>query len=219
MQPVDPLHQLADRADDGVEFDADGAVLARRLHDDRELEVVRKVEASAIRAREHRRVDPVELEDLLRDRLVLRVHQPVRAGAGEAFPDQLEVGGDAEIREVVAGERLGEVEHEVAVHPREGVEALDRSVEAVQGRVVSELAERFDDLVLDFSLVERPRQRRALGPAVVVRLLPAIVDDDDVAGAQSAKLYSAGGWVLRGSTQPPARMRAQHPLSAPSPQH
>ena len=101
--------------DDGVELDADRAVLARRLDDDRELEVVREVEAAAKRAREDRRVDAVELEDLLGDRLVLRVEQAVRAGAGEALVDQLEVGGDAVVGGVVAGERLGEVEDEIAV--------------------------------------------------------------------------------------------------------
>ena len=59
--------------DDGVELDADRAVLARRLDDDRKLEVVREIEPAAERPREHRRVDAVELEDLLRHRLVLRV--------------------------------------------------------------------------------------------------------------------------------------------------
>ena len=81
VQPVDALHQLADRRHDGVELDADGAVLARRLDDDRELEVVGEVEPAAIGTGEHRRMNAVELEDLLGDALVLRVEQPVRSAS------------------------------------------------------------------------------------------------------------------------------------------
>ena len=62
------------------------------------------------------------------------VEQAVRSRAGEALVDELEVGGDAVVGGVVAGERLGEVEDQIAVHARDRVEALDRSVEAVQGR-------------------------------------------------------------------------------------
>ena len=175
VQPVDALHQLADRRHHGVELDADRAVLARRLDDHRELEVVREVEAAAVRAGEHRRVDAVELEDLLRDRLVLRVEQAVRAGAGEPLVDQLEVGGDAVVGGVVAGERLGEVEDQIALHPRQRVQALERSVEHVQRRLVPELAERVGDFVLDFLLVERARQRRLVRGAAAA--LPALPSD------------------------------------------
>jgi hypothetical protein len=52
-------------------------VLARGLHDDRELEVVREVEAAAIGSCEHRGMNAVELEDLLRVSLVLRIQQAV----------------------------------------------------------------------------------------------------------------------------------------------
>ena len=57
------------------------------------------------------------------------VEQAVRSRAGEALVEQLEVGGDAVVGGVVAGERLGQVEHQIAVHARQRVEALDRSVE------------------------------------------------------------------------------------------
>ncbi len=106
----------------------------------------------------------------------------MRSRAGESLVDQLEVGRDAVVGGVVAGERLGEVEDQIAVHPRERVQALGRAVEDVQRRVVPELAERVGDFVLDFFLVERARQRRLVGGrgAGLLRLLPAIVEDDDV---------------------------------------
>ena len=138
-------------------------------------EVVREIEAAAERAREHRRVDAVELEDLLRDRLVLRVEQAVRSGAGEALAEQLEVGGDAVVRGVVAGERFGQVEDQIAIQLREGVQAFRRSVEDVEVGVVPELAERLGDFVLDFFLVERARQRRLVGGGA--RRLPAPPSD------------------------------------------
>ena len=43
------------------------------------------------------------------------------------------------------------------------VQALGRSVEHVERRLVSELAQRVGDFVLDFFLVERARQRRLVG--------------------------------------------------------
>ncbi len=52
---------------------------------------------------------------------------------------------------------------------------------------MSQLAERLGDFVLDFFLVERARQRRLVGGALadVFRLLPAVVEDDDVQFAHS----------------------------------
>ena len=96
--------------------------------------------------------------------------------------EQLEIGGDAVVGGIVAGERLGEVEDQVAVDARKGVQALDRPVEDVQRGVVSELAERLRDFVLDFLLVEGSRQRRLLrrSAAGFLRLLPAIVEDENV---------------------------------------
>src|SRR5207342_2139890 len=119
VQPVDPLHQLANGVDDGVELDADRAVLAGGLDDDGELEVVRKVEASPKRSREDRRMDAVELEDLLGVRLFLSVQQTVRSRTGESLVDQLQVGGDTVISGVVAGEGLSQVEDQIALHSRE----------------------------------------------------------------------------------------------------
>jgi hypothetical protein len=70
------------------------------------------------------------------------------------------------------GERLAQVEDEVAVQPRQRVEALQRSVELMQRRLVAELRQRIDDLLLDFLLVERPHDRR-LAVAGRLRPLPA----------------------------------------------
>ena len=94
---------------------------------------------------------------------------------------------------VVAGERLGEVEDEIAIHARQRVQPLGRPVEDVEGRLVPELDERLGDFVLDFFLVERARQRRLVGRTRggVFRLLPPIVEDDDIQCAHSvARLYA-----------------------------
>ena len=96
------------------------------------FEVVRKVEAPAERARKHRRVQAVELEDLLGDGLVLRVEQAVRAGAGDPLVDELEIRGDGVVGGVVAGERLGEIEDEIAIEARQRVQPLGRSIEDVE---------------------------------------------------------------------------------------
>src|SRR5207244_11070987 len=60
---VDALHQLLDRVAHRAELDADRAILARRLHDHRELDVVGVLGAPAIDRAEVRRVDAVEGED------------------------------------------------------------------------------------------------------------------------------------------------------------
>ena len=159
MQPVHALHQLADRVDDGAELDADGAVLARRLDDDRKLQVVREIEPAAEALGEHRRVDAVKREDLLRDRLVLRQHQAVGAGAGVFLAEQLQERRDLEIGGVVVGERLGEVEHEIAVDAGQAEQALLGAIELVHHRLVAELGERLGDLLLDLFLVERAAPR------------------------------------------------------------
>jgi hypothetical protein len=171
----------------GVELDANRPVLARRLDDDGEFQIVREVETPAERPGEDGRVDAVKLEQLLGDGLVLREHQPVRSRAGEPLADQLEVRGDAVISEVVAAERLCEIENEIALHARERVEALDRSVEYVRRRVVTELAERVGNFVLDFFLVECARQRRLLRRrgSRLLRFFPPVVQDDDVQFAHS----------------------------------
>ena len=173
--------------DDGVELDPDRPILARRLDDDRELEVVREVEPAAKRAREDGRVQAVELENLLGDGLVLGVEEPMRSGAGDALVDELEVGGDGVVGGVVTGERFGEVENEIAFHARERMQRLGRAIEAMERGLVSQLAQRVGDFVLDFFLVERARQRRLVGGtgAGLLRLLPPIVEDDDIQCAHS----------------------------------
>ena len=51
---------------------------------------------------------------------------------------------------------------------------------------MSQLDERLRDFVLDLFLVERARQRRFVGGGgAVFRLLPAVVEDDDVQCAHS----------------------------------
>src|ERR1051325_3615185 len=101
MQPVHALHQLAYGVDDRAELDANRSVLARRLDDDGELKVVGKIEAASVALRKGRRVDAVEREDLLRNRLVLREHQAVRARACVLLANELEIAGDFEVGGVV----------------------------------------------------------------------------------------------------------------------
>jgi hypothetical protein len=129
----------------------------------------------------------VKFEDLLGDRLVLRVEQAVRAGTREALRNQFEIGGDAGVGGIVPGEGLGEIEDDVAVHPRQRVQALDRTIEAVERCLVAKLAERLGDFVLDFSLVKSTREGRLLGRrgGVVFLILPAIVQNYDVQRAHA----------------------------------
>ena len=131
---VDPLHQLLDRSDHRVELDADRAVLALRLHDDRKVDVVRPVEAAPVDGREIGRADAVEGEDLLGDRLVLREVEPVRAGAGVGDPEEIEVGGDVDVLGVVARVGLGEVENQVEIGARERLQRAGAAVQAMVGR-------------------------------------------------------------------------------------
>ena len=57
--------------------------------------------------------------------------------------------------------------------------------------VVTQLAERVGDFVLDFFLVEGARQRRLVGRGgVVFLLLPPIVQDDDVQRAHALRIIS-----------------------------
>jgi hypothetical protein len=84
----------------------------------------------------------------------------VRTGAGEPLGDQFQIRRDARVGGVVAREGFRQIEDEIAVQARERVEALDRSVEAVKRRVMTEFAERVGNFVFDFLLVERARQRR-----------------------------------------------------------
>src|SRR5688572_20363637 len=104
-------------------------------------------------------MDAVELQDLLRDALVLREKKAVGSGAGEALLNQLEIGGNAVVSRIVAAERFGEVENQIAIDARQRVQPFERSVENVERRVVAELAERFGNFLLDFFLVQRPRER------------------------------------------------------------
>jgi hypothetical protein len=61
------------------------------------------------------------------------------------------------------------------------VQALDRPIETVERRLVTELAQRLRNFLLDFLLVERARQRRLLSRRrFLFRLLPPIVEDYDV---------------------------------------
>ena len=122
MRSISSFTRLDDRA--GV--DADRAVLGGGLDDQRERDVVRVVELALVGGREERRADPVEGEDLLGERLVLREVERVGAAAGVRLAEQVEVRGDVHVHRVVAGVGLGQVEEEVGVRARERDERLVR---------------------------------------------------------------------------------------------
>src|SRR5262245_46637073 len=98
------------------------------------MKVVGKREPSAKGPREHWRMNSMERKDLLGDGLVLRQHQAVAAGAGNPLADELEVRCDVEVGRIVPGEGLGEVEHEIAIEPGGGMQALDRAIKLVDNR-------------------------------------------------------------------------------------
>ena len=107
--------------------------------------------------------------------------------AGAPFVDALAVRGLGVVRRVVAGKRLREIEDEIAIEARQRMQPLGGSVEDVEVGDVSQLDERFGDFVLDFFLVERACQRRFVGgtAAGFFRLLPTVVEDDDIQCAHS----------------------------------
>ena len=144
---VDALHQLLDRAAYRAELDADRAVLARRLHDHRELDVVGVLGAAAEHRGEVRGVDAVEREDLLGQRLVLREVQAVRAGAGVAPPEQLQERRHVRVVAVVPRERLDQVEDQVGLGLGDLDQARRRAVEAQEHGVVAVLLERLVDFL------------------------------------------------------------------------
>jgi hypothetical protein len=126
------------------------------------MQVVREIETAAEGFRKDRRVDAMKLEDLLREGFVLRHHQAVRARSGVILANEFEKAGDLEVGRVVAGKRLGQVEHQVAFHPRQRQQALRRPVELVHRRLVTKLGEGVGDLFFHFLLVQRAGDRRLL---------------------------------------------------------
>ena len=104
---LDPLHHFFHVLDDGAGIDADRSILPRGLHDERERNIVRVLDASAVGGREERSLDAVEGKNLLGDRLVLAHEKRMRTGAGEAQAKQIDVGDHVHFFCVVAVERLG----------------------------------------------------------------------------------------------------------------
>ena len=188
VQPVHALHQLANGVDDGAELDADRPVFTGRLDDHGKVEVVREIEPTAVALGEYGRMDAMEREDLLRNRLVLRQHQAVGARTGVPFPDQIEERRDLEVRGVVIGKRLGQVENQIAVEARQCQQALGVAVQLVEHRVVTQLAEDFGDFVLYFLLIERPDDRRLLDRSrrLFVFNEHTVIENDDFQFAHAA---------------------------------
>src|SRR3954447_4891966 len=104
MKPVDSLHQLTDGRNHRIELDPDRSILAGGLDDDREFEIVRKIEPAPERTREDGSMNAVEFENLLGHRLVLPVEQSPRARTGDPLFEQFEVGRNAVVGSVVAAE-------------------------------------------------------------------------------------------------------------------
>ena len=136
MQLVDALHQLLDAAGQGAEADADRAVLARGLDDHGELELVGPREPPAEHGHEARGSDGVELQHLLRQRLVHGDRESARARARELQPQQLEVRRHVGLLGVVGPEAFHHVEEQIGLDAREPVgreKRLDRN--RLDGRI------------------------------------------------------------------------------------
>ena len=149
---VDALHQLLHAFDDGAAVDADGSVFRDRLDDQRKLDVVRVLGAAFVGDGEVRSLDLVKVENLFRDRLVLRQVESLWAAAGIGNVQQFQIGGDVLVHGVVAGVGLREVEDEVGAALCQRQQRLVLAVQNVIGRLVPELCQRLEDL---FAVVQR----------------------------------------------------------------
>src|SRR6185436_10260689 len=123
----------------------------------REVDVVRPLKAPLVDRGEVRRAEPVEREEALRDRLVLREEESRRSRSRVRKVEEIEVGGDVQILRVVAPVGLGEVEDEVGLDARERLQAAPASVEAVLDHRVAPLDERVRDLLAVALLPSLPR--------------------------------------------------------------
>ena len=168
---------------------------------------------SAIRRREERRLDSVEREDLLGERLVLGEVHRVRSGPRVVEVEELQVGRDVHVLRVVAGVGLGQVEDEVRVELRERDERLLGAVEHLVERLVPELAQGLEDLLavrlLALLLPALPADgflRRRLGRRLL--LFPDVVEDGDFqlrrsAHVRTARTFRASGSSSRGRSRRP----------------
>ena len=130
----------------------------------------------------------MELEDLLRERLVLREVQGVRAGARVRPAEQIEKRRDVHVARVVARVRLGEVEREVRAVAHDRNERRVGAVENLIERVVPELSERVENLLTIEFRVPAPRTRlplSRLGRRLLRRgslLFPDVVEHGNLHG-------------------------------------
>src|SRR6185312_16492306 len=110
---VNAFHQFLHAVHHRVLVDADGAVFRRRLHNQREADVLRVIETAAKTSSEVGRLNAMELEKLFRQRLVLGEIKRLRAGSSVGTPKQVEVSGDVHLFGIVAGVRFSEIEKQV----------------------------------------------------------------------------------------------------------
>jgi hypothetical protein len=103
------------------------------------VDLVGVLELAAKRRREVRRADVVEGEDLLREGLVLREVERLRAGARVGPSEKVEVRRDVHVLRVVAGVRLGHVEEELGTALDDRGERRVAPVEHVVARFVLQL--------------------------------------------------------------------------------
>ena len=182
---LDALHQVLDRVHDRFRVDAFRRVFRRRLHDQRELDVLRVLDLSFVDHRRGRGIDVVEAHDLLGHRLLHGQVRRVRPGAGVFFPDQIEKRGEVHLLGVVAGVRLGEVEEEVSVLARDLGQRGRLTVDGDLERLVPQLGQRLGDRLAVgerlLLLAAAARRRCRLGVLARIRLgaFPAVEDDRD----------------------------------------
>jgi hypothetical protein len=87
----------------------------------------------------------------------------VRAAACVFLSQEIEEGGDLEIRGVVVVERFGEIENQVAVQASQAQQALLRSIQLVHHRFVAKLDQTVSNFFLDLLLAQGPHHRRLVG--------------------------------------------------------
>src|ERR1017187_5398310 len=103
--------------------------------------------ASAIGSRKERSLDAVKCKNLLGDRFVLRHENGMRAGAGVAQSQKVDVGDYVHFLGVIAVEGFGQIKDEIGIATRERMQGLGTTVEFEVGGLVTQLLQRLEDLL------------------------------------------------------------------------
>src|SRR4051794_37915475 len=95
MQRVELPEQLPNVLDDRLVADAERGVFLRRLHDEREMELVDRLDCPAKQRRRIRSLHAIGAQHLGRNTLVTGEQQPGGTGSGVAQVEEVEQSRDA----------------------------------------------------------------------------------------------------------------------------